>query len=123
LSPSEPDISTIITRRQSKEIVSIHLRRYHEALKNLTAARLYATLGFQEAKKWTKQNHKLKNGAHLEYVGQKVRKKLNPGLKYLKKSESGAYKGGALFDERSQWDKAGEKSAATLETLFAFGLT
>lgn len=55
------------------------LRRYREALKNLTTARLYATLGFREAKKWTEQNHKLKNGTRLPYFGQKIRKKLNPG--------------------------------------------
>jgi hypothetical protein len=99
------------------------LRRYREALKNLTAARLYATLGFREANKWTAENHKLKNGARLEYFGQKVRKKLNPGLKYLKKSESGAYKGGALFEERCQWKKAVEKSVAALKTLSGFGLS
>ena len=100
----------------------LSLRRYREALKNLTAARLYATLGFREAKKWTEQNHKLKNGTHLLYFGQKVRKKLNPGLKYLKKSESGAYKGGALFDERWQWEKAVETSVEALKTPSGFGL-
>ena len=99
------------------------MRHFHEALKTLTAARLYATLGFSEAKKWTERNHKLKNGVHQEYFGQKVRKKLNPGLKYLKKSESGAYKGGALFDEPRQWEKAVERSVAALKTLSGFGLT
>jgi hypothetical protein len=98
------------------------LRRYREALENLTAARLHATLGFREANKWTAENHKLKNGAHLEYFGQKVRKKLNPGLKYLKKSESGAYKGGPLFEESRQWKKAVEKSMAALKTLSGFAL-
>jgi hypothetical protein len=99
------------------------LRRYREALKNLTAARLYATLGFREAKKWTLENHKLKNGAHVGYFGQKVRKKLNPRLKYLKKSESEAYKGGALFEESCQWEKAVENSVAALKTISALGLT
>jgi hypothetical protein len=98
------------------------LRHFHEALKNLTAARLYATLGFREAKKWTVENHKLKNGARRGYFGQKIRKKLNPRLKYLKKSESGAYKGGALFEERRQWEKALKKSMAVLKTLSGFGL-
>ena len=98
------------------------MRHFHEALKNLTAARLYATLGFSEAKKWTEGNHKLKNGAHQEYFGQKVRKKLNPGLQYLRKSESRAYKGGALFEERRQWKQAVEKSAVALKTLSGFGL-
>jgi hypothetical protein len=98
-------------------------RHFHEALKNLTAARLYGTLGFRKAKKWTAENHNLKNGAHLAYFGQKVRKKLNPGLQYLRKRERGAYKGGALFEERRQWEQAVKKSSVALETLSGFGLT
>lgn len=99
------------------------LRDFHEALKSLTAARLYATLGFQKAKIWTKENHKRESGAIRAYFGQKVRKKLNPGLKNLKKSASGAYEGGALYEERTQWQTAVENSVAALKTLSGFGLT
>ena len=85
------------------------LRHFHEALKNLTAARLCTTLGVREAKKWTAENYKREGGvARLAYYGQKVRKKR---------------KGGALFEERRQWKKAVETSAAALKTLSGFGLT
>jgi hypothetical protein len=51
------------------------LRRYREALKNLAAARLYATFGLSEAKRWTRENRKRKSGVvPLAYFGQKVRK-------------------------------------------------
>jgi hypothetical protein len=43
-------------------------------------------------------------------------------LKYLKKSESGAYKGGALFEDSRQWEKAVEESVEALKTLSGFGL-
>jgi hypothetical protein len=99
------------------------LRKFPEILKDLTAARLYETRGFSEAKKWTMQNHKREDGIIQPYFGQKVRKKLNPGLKNLKKSESGAYRGGALFEERRQWENAVENSVAAVKSLSGYGLT
>ena len=79
------------------------MRRYREALKNLTAARLYATLGLSEAKRWTRENRKRENGVvSLAYFGQKVRKQR---------------KGGPLFEERRQWEKPSEKSIAALRSF------
>ena len=84
------------------------LRGYREALKNLMAARLYATLGLSEAKRWTRENRKRRDGVvPLAYFGQKVRKQR---------------KGGALFEDRRQWEKAVEKSIEALKTLSGFGL-
>jgi hypothetical protein len=84
------------------------LRRYCEALKNLTAARLYATLGLSEAKRWTRENRKRENGVvSLAYFGQKMRKQR---------------KGGPLFEERRQWEKAVGKVYSCVEILLGFGL-
>ena len=84
------------------------LRRYREALKNLTAARLYATLGLSEAKRWTRENRKRENGVvSLAYFGQRARKHR---------------KGGPLFEERRQWEKALGKVYNCVEILSGFGL-
>ena len=103
------------------------LRKFHQILKDLSAARLYETLGFSEAKKWTRENRRRTGkepwGSLQVYFGQKVRKKLNPHLMNLKKNESEARMGGALFEEQRQWKKAVENSAAAVKSLSGYGLT
>lgn len=83
---------------------------FKTALKQLTAARLHETLGFKEAKAWTKQNHKKTSDGRIRpYFRQKPGKRLNKGV--------------PLFDESRQWKDALRKSRAVMKTIWNGGLT
>jgi hypothetical protein len=87
--------------------------RFKEILKSLTAARLYATLGFKEAKEWTKQNRRRKNHTLVAFFEQKLRK-----------TPTGKHYTGPLFKEQRQWKAAIAKAESELRRIdCGYGLT